>query len=472
MQFVQTFVPSGVTTKQLAVTRYADGRRKVQISSNWLPLYMFEKGTRVIEKAIGLGQGYTVEVADLCLFKCKQIYQRSYNKRRNNPFEVVSETSSKKVLDVALPPETTHVHVEFSEAKLTIRPMKNVFAERIARFLKTKKPFSVFSACSSGVDCSALEESEFKVDHLLEWRPPEARDKTTDKSETGAFVALENLRLKNLFNENIETFDSDYVARKVTQGVDLLSISLQCDDSSSLKNHAQRDLDLENGRSTVDMAYDGLRLVQAVNPVAILLEQVAPFAKSDIYRMWKSKLIKWGYTVHDVVVDDRDYGGATPRPRLYSFATSLKETPFQFPSKTPRNKEDLWKALVEPRLSELRDVTKNKALQDGARIGRLRTFKPGDSYSPSVVKSQSRGAKDSLVCVDDQGRFLWPSLGLLRALMGIPDTFSSKGCSQEIETEIIGQAVTWPLYASIAQCIARHFNAFLSNKDPAAMFAA
>lgn len=189
---VNAHVPNGVCTKVLKVIKNNKGR-KVRISSNWLPLFEFETGSQVIERSLGKGMGYTIELADLPLFTGKQIYGRTYKQRKSNPFETVAETSRQSLLDDALPEDTERVHIEFSARLITIRPIKNLFAQRLEKLLKCDQ-LKVFNSCSSGVDAYACKSVGFKPEHLLEWRPSERRDKQRDLSETGALTALENIK--------------------------------------------------------------------------------------------------------------------------------------------------------------------------------------------------------------------------------------------------------------------------------------
>jgi DNA (cytosine-5)-methyltransferase 1 len=144
-----------LASKRIKITQY-DTNRKVQISSNLLPLMGFEKGIAVVETPLGDGIGYKVELAEGKPYRnVKKIYSREYKSRRNNPLETCFETSSKRILDCSIPKAATHVHVTLTYGCLIIKPLLSHVADRLNSVLKAINPFTVFAACTSGVDAHA-----------------------------------------------------------------------------------------------------------------------------------------------------------------------------------------------------------------------------------------------------------------------------------------------------------------------------
>lgn len=231
---VEVNVPTHLASKRLKITQY-ENSRKVQISSNLLPLFGFEKNTPVVEKSLGEGKGFVIEVAQNFPYKrIKKIYSREYKQRRNNPFETVSETSSKKILDEAIPKSTNVVHVTFTHGRIIVKPLINKIAERIAKVMKATNPLTVFAACTSGIDAHAAKECGFKIESILEYRPRESRDKR-DLTETGAISAIGNIEAAQLFNEDITEVSTEYLAWATANNpATLFTVSLQCDDYSIL----------------------------------------------------------------------------------------------------------------------------------------------------------------------------------------------------------------------------------------------
>lgn len=178
---------------------------------------------------------------------------------------------------------------------------------------------------------------------------------------------------------------------------------------------------------------------------------------TDYETIFTTRLRRWGYTVYKEVVDAYEHGGRTKRKRAYIFATTFGSIPFAFPEKeVPADENSFWREEVEPYLAECRDVSNSKSIQDGAKCGRLRTVKVDSVAFPTLTKSQSRVAKDSLVLLTPDGRYLFPSESLERRIMGVPDDFNLQCVGKTIASEILGQAVEYISYSKLVSCIKSH----------------
>jgi len=458
----------GQASKQLALQKTPDGRRKLVVSTNWLPLFGFEQDARVTEKLIGEGgQGMIIALADADVANTKKVYTRSYKSRRNNPIETMLDIRGQKLMDAAFPAGTEKVHILFRAGEIRITPIQNKVAERIAKAVKSLKQgeiMTAFSACTAGVDVIGLKDEGFQVQSILEWRPNEARDKR-DMSETGALNVAGNVAVKHIFNEDIGQVDLGLLAQSVEESPStLLQISLQCDDFSPVKAKSLKDAALDDLSTSSDMVYDGLRLIETVNPACVLLEQVPGFMTSQAGAIFETKLRKWGYQVNKAVMDSRDYGGLTSRKRFYLFATSLP-TGFEWPAVTERRSTPIWDEYIAPVLHQLRDVTHTKSMQDGLDCGRLRVIDRESTCSPTFLKSQMRQAKDSVV-IRDGDRLLFPTVELMQRLMLIPDSFSMDAVSETVASEIIGQSVDYGMHGKILAKIAEHIRDFATSVSP------
>lgn len=464
---VSALPPSKLATKRLKFTTYADSSRKLQISTNWLPLFLFEKGVEVVERPLESGRGICVELASNlpAVFKSvKHIYSRTYPNRRNNPFEVTYEIRSQKLLDKCFSKLSSYAHITFTAGRLYIREVVDIVAERIAKLMTASDPLTAFCACTSGIDAHATYKQGFTINSILEWRPGEKRDKN-DLTETGALSAIANVPCKTLFNEDITTIDTGFLkwATKDCQST-LFTISLQCDDLSNVKANSLKEKSLESGESSLSMFYDGLRIIEALRFPAVLLEQVPSFRDAQVGRVWDLRLRQFGYTTFDACLDARDFGGLSSRKRYFHFATLLS-APFSFPEPTSQKEKPVWDLLVAPRLSALRNVTHSKSLQDGLSCGRLRVITPNSTSVPTLLKSQRRMAKDSVVCqLNDQ--LYMPDLDMERSIMGIPDEFNLDVVGTTIASEIVGQGVDYDLYGQIIKRVKQHVLAFVKNTLP------
>lgn len=458
-------IPS-LASKKIKITQYENGR-KVQISSNLLVLMGFEKGAAVIEKSLGKGKGYSVELAEPLAngefpTRVKRIYSRTYKSRRNNPLELSFETSAKSILDEAIPQNVKYVHITMMRGRLVVKPLMEHIADRLSSVIKAANPFTVFSACTAGVDVHAAHSAGFEINSVLEWRPQEKRD-NRDITETGLMSVLGNVPVKHVFSEDITEVSTEYLhwATKNSPST-CFTVSLQCDDFSNVKSNKNKELSHMDTTSSLDMVYDGLRIIGKMLFPVVILEQVAPFAKSDLMKMWDLRLRKWGYKTQELIADARDFGGLSSRKRLFHVATLLPSE-FNFPESTPRRDTPVWDEFIAPRIDDFRDISHTSSMAKGLETGRLRTVDKESVCFPTVLKSQARQAKDSLVMLTDDGKVLFPDEALLKTIMGIPEGFKTNLTNGEQASEIIGQSVDYPFYKELMTNVKAHIQAFIDS---------
>ncbi len=453
-----------IATKQLKLQDCKAGK-KIVISTNWLPLFGFEKDTKVVEELIGVGQGIKIRLAKRSDKRIKKVYSREYKGRKNNPFETLMDIRRQDLLEKAIPSDTEKVHVTFKYGVLTIVPITNKRARAIEKFKHSKNRLGTFLACSSGVDGFSLEKKGFTIETLLEYRPNEKRDKN-DLSETGALNALANISPKYLINEDIMNLDLEKIAELTCKSeTSLFHISLQCDDFSNVKAKSLKDNSIIDTSSSLDMAYDMLRMVEKFSFPAILIENVRGFSQSDIGKMTQVRLQRLGYKVHNMIFDAREFGGKTSRVRNYMFATLLPAE-FSLPTYEKKQECSLWEEFIESKIlnNELREVSHSKSIQDGISTGRARVITRSSLSSPTFLKSQDRMAKDSVVIFDEiRGKIFFPSNELASQLMGISQQFDFSLVSKSIESEIIGQSIEVPLHEAILDSIKEHINSSYSQ---------
>ncbi len=457
-------IPSGKATKQLKFKRIDESRRKLVISTNFLPLFDFHKGDKVVETSLGKGKGIRIDrVYDLfdAPMKTKQVYSRQYKTRKNNPIETLMEVSSQKLIRDSFPSWCTKVHVVMKKGVVFITPLTS-HKERAIMNATPESRHEVFAACTSGVDLHGLEESGFTIHSVIEYRPHEKRDKDRDLTETGALTVLRNNRngIKNIFNEDIMSIDTEQLIDAVKSSpVTTLIASPQCDDFTNLKTNAAKQSSIDDLSTSVDMALDFLRVIDAIKPPVVVFEQVAGWYKSEAYKLLCIRMRRWGYSENLTIANALDHGGLTGRTRGYAVFSCL-DVPFIFENDKPRRKDSIWPE-IEPFLPQCRNVSHSKSLQDGIDCGRLRTITPTSTKAPTILKSQSRMAKDSaVILVDDQ--LLWPSEDLQKHLMGIPQEFHVDAVSKDIGSEILGQSIDGSLHAMVTRSIKKHIDSYFN----------
>lgn len=451
-------------TKRLAIKKLSNGKRKIVVSTNWLPLVGFEINTPNTEKSLGRNKGIVIErVKDKgeAQGKVKKVYSRVYRTRRNNPIEAMLDIGGQKLLDESFPTECSHVHIVFTQDRIEITPLTSHQERALNNAKKCEDPLSVFAACTSGVDLHAMVENDFTVNHCIEYRPFEKRDKR-DLTETGALNVLANIKgIKSLYNEDITTIDTKRLAADAAKSpCTTFVISPVCDDFSNVKANSLKEKSLDDLSSGIDMGYDLLRIVEALAPPTILIENVSGWVKSDMYKIISLRLRRWGYKEHCLVADARDYGGLTSRKRAYSFFSVLPSS-FDWEKPVERRTAPIWD-IIKRYLPDCRDVTHSKSLNDGKETGRLRVITPESTHSPTILKSQNRLAKDTcVISVDDKMYF--PSEQLTKKLMGIGEDFTLENCSTTIASEIIGQSVDMGSHLPVIRSVKKHIMAFFES---------
>lgn len=449
---VRVFKPE-LITKELKLSTLKSGTKRIRLSSNFLPLMGFTPGTRTSVVDLGVNAGLQVTFDSSGATK---VYSRTYNQRRNNPLETQIDIQNQTLIDRAIPEDSERLHFTLQDGSIIIKPLyNNSFLIRTGMKAASDK-FSAFVAMSSGIDAHCLRACGFSIQSILEYRPREARDKA-DLTETGAINAISNVKVKYLFNEDITSINWDNVKR-ITQEDDqvgLLHISIQCDDHSLLKTNQAKKRSIDNLDTSVDQVYDALRLVETIQPATILVENVPGFASSGAADILRIKLRRWGYHVTERVLDARSYKGLTSRKRFYLVASVWPG--FEMPEENPAADPAIW-PIVERHLANCRDVTHTSTVHLGVKTGRVRLITKESSYAPTITKSQSRQAKDSVYIKTENGQFLFPTEELLRDLNGFPSDINLNSVSSTIASEIIGQSIDYPMHHELVRRLKSHIS--------------
>lgn len=460
-----SFFRPKLATREVSL-KESGGRRRFLFSSEVLPIFGFEPGLRFRREAVNGLQGFN-------LFPDSSGVQRVYSRRytpasgRRPSRETQIEISSDDFLASALPSWTERIHLTLRNGRLEARPVPNHTFSIRKSFRDALDPYSAFMALSAGVDAHCMASLGFRIAGHLEWRPPEARDIASgrDLTETGILTALSNSEPDCVFNEDIRTADFARIREQMNEDKPLacMHLCLQCDDYSPLKNSRAREQSVEDLTSTRDLFYDGLRAVEALRPVTVMVEQVPGFATSSECEVFTMRLRRWGYHVSSKVFDPVEYGALTSRKRYYMVASMFPG--FEFPAPTGPNTTPVLDLLADE-LPNCRDVSHCKAVRDGVtgvtygtgkyHAPRARHIKAGDTVAPTIFKSQNRQPKDAVFIAMPDGRYLFPSRRALQRLCDIPDSFTTEHLSGELAAETIGQSISYRMHHAIAAKLKEH----------------
>lgn len=456
-----------IATKVLKARRNND-RRVFTVSSNLLPLFGFHGEARVVEEVIAPGKGFRVRLATADDVKRKKVYVREYKSRSANPLkrdakriEQQIETSSQKLIELAMG-DAEHAHITFRNGEITFVPVTTV-ERQLLQDLDKDDQINTLVAMTGGVDCAVLDNSGFRVDAVVEYRPQEKRD-NTDYTETTALNALVNSKPKVLCNEDIYHLDAsrltELLAEADISSVTMLHASLECSDYSTLKTKKQKADSTASMDSTLDMFVPVLNLLDQLNSPVLMVENVPGFLSSPINDVFTLQLRRRGYQIHQRVFDARDYGGNTSRKRLYLVATAL-DADFQFPEPSEYTALNVWQDVIEPNLPEImqHDLTDTKVMQDALRLERARVITKEKPWAPTLTKAQGQATKDAVV-VEHNGRYYKLPLSVQQQLNELPSNFDVDWLSVDKAEQLIGQSISCSLHHKIAQSVRDHIYRF------------
>lgn len=466
-QQIKVNVPE-IATKQHKIYVNPEGKRRITVSSNWLPLFGFD--SMVEEVSLGKGKGFKVVAVNTNYENhdhLKKVYTRNYNSRKGNILknprtEKLIQTSNQDLINDSMG-DSTHVHITFKQGELTFTPVNE--KQYIAlKQLDPEQQINTLVALTGGVDAHLLEQNGFRIDVVCERRPQEARDKKTDYTEMTSLNCLVNSAPRILINEDFYNIDVTRLANLIGKSpITFMHVSLCCTEFTPVKHAKDKLKALDNMTSTIDMFLPMLNMLDAIKAPVLMVENVPAFAKSQVYDLLKLQLRRRGYDVHMKTFDAREYGGYTSRERMYMVATTL-DTPLDFPQPFESDRH-VWKDIIEPNLAEImdRDVTDTKVMKDSISSGYARIIKESDGigkknhFSNSLGKFQGQDTKDSLTVEYNDRNYRLPVI-VQRLLNEIPDTFNVDWCPIDKAAQIIGQSISCALHGEIIKSIKKHIN--------------
>lgn len=450
----QRFHAPELVTKQLKLNCVGD-RRKVRLSSNFLPLMGFQPETRVSVSVLKDG-GFQVSPDPAGEHK---VHLRRYRRgRSNNPLETVVEFASQSLIRGTFPPGVDQFHIQMRKNQLQFRPVPNrVF--NIRQQFSGRDPLRALVALTGGVDVHCLEQLGFKTDIIVEHRPTEARDRAQRRyiNEVHALNCLRNASPRVVVNEDFYELDPAMLRQWVDEGepISVAHFSIGCDDFSFLKSESMKERSVADGSTMVDMVYPLIRAVETLGGVpVVVVENVRGFMNSGAGTILRSMLTRFGYHVSENVLCARDHGGHQNRERYYLVASLFPG--YVPPSPFPRKTDSIW-PIIEPHLADCRDVSHCKTVKNRATSGRNvpPLLNKDSQFCPTIIKSQGRGVRDA-VYLEHEGRILAPSEGLLKDLMSIDPAFDTSWMAQDLAIETLGQSIDGALHSRVMAAVKAH----------------
>lgn len=457
---VQVNIPD-IATKQLKL-RTSNGSKRATLSSNWLMLFGFDGSKGVVEESLGKGKGVRVRLAEQGDTKIKKVYTRHYKERSANPLNPIKgrkerliEIASQKLINESLGENCCHVHIIFKHGAIFFLPIQEQ-QYLLLQKLDAKAKINTLVAMTGGVDCHVLEETGFRIDTAITYRPQDARDKT-DYTEMDSVSTLINSAPRVLVNEDIYKLDTSKLAHLVgNTPLTVGHFSLTCEDFSLLKNNKAKDNALDNLSSTIDMFIPALDIISVLKIPVIVIENVEGFASHPANDILHLQLRRRGFTIHQGVYRSELYGGKSTRKRMYLVATAL-DAPLSMPEPDPISTVNIWDDIILKYWDEIkeRDVSDTKVITDALSSGRARIIREGKKLSPTLARSQSQDPKDAVI-VERDGRYYRLPVSVQKEINSIPSSFNLDWAPIDKAAQIIGQSICCSLHKRIMESVRKH----------------
>lgn len=446
-------------TKTLKIGRVSKAceKRKVVLSSNLVQSFGFNIGDKLFCRVIGPNEGIEFTPATFGSEAHKTLSVREYRQKSGIKQEAVLDERNQERVTEGLG-DATHVRVVMEHQRIRFLPINS------SNDKSGVIPFKSMAVCSSGMDLLAMENKGFRVEALLDYRVAEKRDLTpskdgmfgfSDKTESGLLSALNNSNhLKHIANEDIYLADFELL-NELFDGpsYQFCSISLQCDDFANVKAKSLKDASFDEGDSTLDMIVPALDMIRSFAFPSILVEQAAEFQGSDAEKIFRLQMQRMGYKTYSKKINAKDQNGLVNRNRTFVFCTKYNAQ-FEWPESVV-NTRSIMEECIVPFYDEMRDISHTTAMKEAEASGRARHIKPDANVAPSLTKSQSRQAKDTVVFKDGD-KVLYPSISQCKKIMGAEAFDLSHESSTELQYEIIGQGVCMTTYGNIMGAIRSH----------------
>lgn len=247
-------------------------------------------------------------------------------------------------------------------------------------------------------------------------------------------------------------------------GTDLLQVSLPCT-GHSLSGKAKRGLNQPEDHPTDALAVVGLvRILEAVNPSAVISENVTQARDSASYALIRAYLHEQGYAIFENYLDNQQAGSIENRERWWMVAISrglaegftmgrVPEQPRTFATLGEAmdaigHADTRWKAFEYLEAKAVRDAAAGKGfkrqLVDGSatQIGTV-----GRGYA------KARSTEPFIVREDGMQRLLTPAEHA--RVKGIPESLVD-GASDTLAHEVLGQSILYGHARGIGQALGEH----------------
>jgi DNA (cytosine-5)-methyltransferase 1 len=370
-----------------------------------------------------------------------------------------------------------HVRVIYKTGEIHILPLATELRarERLARaeeLMRTGQPLE-FGSIAHGMGvlddalCAGFERQG--VTSKLKFANEIRLDLTDHAMSLGRTWSRETIALNGKMQEL--AFD-EYVMKKVGR-CDFLSAGLPCS-AASVAGRAKRKLSHPEAHPEVGhLVVAFIAMIARFNPLAILLENVVPYAQSASMDILRNHLIEMGYDLHETVIDGADWNALENRKRFVTIGIT-KGIPFSFaelvmPAKIKRTLAEILEpvAFDDPRWSTMEGL-KSKELRDAAenKSFAMQIFDASSEGICTLTKGMQRNRSTDAKIRHPQNPELLriPTPVEHARAKAIPTAMIADLCPT-IAHEGLGQSVIYPAFVAIGELLARSFKSLLVKSE-------
>ena len=282
-----------------------------------------------------------------------------------------------------------------------------------------------------------------------------------------AAIELEDKYLENLEKNNpgLYTYCGDLAKLDTSKlpNADVVVGGIPCEGYSP----SQLKKEKAESHPTGSLGFYFLKIIDAIRPAVVLIEEVPNFGNSAMAAMTRYVLSTMGYHISETLLAGNNFGSITRRNRYCMVASIKKKFDFSFSNiENKRTVSDILEIPLEKRVwlnpmnnrtiaYSLKKELKHIEKKEGFRLGRTYI---DDSIVGVVTKGYYKGQLTNPILVhpEKENTFSWFTPRELARINGLPETFKIP----EVKTtagEIIGQGVCFDVFASLGRSIKKHF---------------
>lgn len=253
--------------------------------------------------------------------------------------------------------------------------------------------------------------------------------------------------------------------------LEVLEMGLPCSGASSA-GKAKRGLSMMEDHPEIGhLVFAALAVINRVQPTILQLENVVNYSKTASAQILRHQLRDMGYTVHEAVLEGKDWGILENRVRWCLVATT-RGIEFDFDKIAPAVKVvkklgDYLEDIPEddPRWSEMRGL-KEKEVRD-AELGRnfkMQVFNAESTHIGTLTKGmqKNRSTDPKIAHPTNPDLLRIPTAREHAAIKRIPQSLI-EGLSETTAHELLGQSIVYDPFVSVGERIAESIMAVMEE---------